>query len=319
MALIQEYNKLFEQNSNIKKIYVNNSVVWPSVLTPPDPKLEPFYVENTSTSASYVNISKSNAQAPTLTIEYSTDKINWNTLGQTSTTALSYLLQPGDKVYFRSDCVTWTNGNYYNHFNYVRKIGGNVMSLLYGSNFTGQETSFPMGSTYSLSRVFYNNTYLADISELILPATTLTDYCYYYMFCRCTGMINASDLILPATTLTPNCYQSMFENCNSLQNSPELPATTLADYCYDSMFYSTLLVNAPELLADTLVPYCYRYMFGNCNRLNTVKCLATDISATNCTTSWISGLSTGTFTKKSGVTWPTGSSGIPSSWTVVEV
>ena len=318
MPLLQDYNKLFEQNSNIKKIYVNNSVVWPSALTPPDPKLEPFYVENTRNAAASISISKSNAQAPTLTIEYSTDKINWNTLGQTSS-SLSLMLQPGDKVYFRCDCVTWTNGNYFNRFLNVNKIGGNIMSLLYGSNFTGQETSFPANSTYSLSRVFYGNPHLDDISELILPATTLTDYCYYYMFCNNTILNDASDLILPATTLTPHCYQSMFEECQTLQSAPELPATTLADYCYDSMFYSTSLVNAPELLVATLVPYCYRYMFGNCNRLINVKCLATDISATNCTTSWISGLSTGTFTKKSGVTWPTGNSGIPSGWTVEDV
>ena len=48
--------------------------------------------------------------------------------------------------------------------------------------------------------------------------------------------------------------------------------------------------------------------------------LATDISATGCLTDWVSGVSsTGTFTKAASMTaLPTGNSGIPSGWTVVD-
>ena len=59
-------------------------------------------------------------------------------------------------------------------------------------------------------------------------------------------------------------------------------------------------------------------MFYNCTRLNYIKCLATDISATNCTQGWVSGVaSTGTFVKNPNMTsWTTGVDGIPSGWTV---
>ena len=48
--------------------------------------------------------------------------------------------------------------------------------------------------------------------------------------------------------------------------------------------------------------------------------LATDISATNCLKNWVKGVATtdGTFTKASSMTTlPTGDSGIPTGWTVV--
>lgn len=47
--------------------------------------------------------------------------------------------------------------------------------------------------------------------------------------------------------------------------------------------------------------------------------LATDISAGSCLSGWVSGVSaTGTFVKSSSATWnKTGSSGVPSGWTVI--
>jgi hypothetical protein len=49
--------------------------------------------------------------------------------------------------------------------------------------------------------------------------------------------------------------------------------------------------------------------------------LATDISASNCLNSWVSGVSsTGTFVKNVAATWNvTGKNGIPSGWTIENV
>ena len=83
--------------------------------------------------------------------------------------------------------------------------------------------------------------------------------------------------------------------CTSLTAAPALCATTLADRCYDSMFYG-------------------------CTNLSSVTCLATDISALDCTDNWLSGVAaTGTFTRAKGVNWMTSSAdGVPSGWTVVD-
>ena len=139
------------------------------------------------------------------------------------------------------------------------------------------------------------------------------------MFEGCTSLTTAPELL--ATTLADNCYAYMFSGCTSLTTAPELPATTLATSCYKSMFDGcTSLVTAPELLATTLADNCYGYMFNGCTKLNYIKCLATDISASGCRNKWVTNVaSTGTFVKATGMTsWPNGTSGIPTGWTVVD-
>jgi hypothetical protein len=59
-------------------------------------------------------------------------------------------------------------------------------------------------------------------------------------------------------------------------------------------------------------------MFYGCSSLADIKCLAADITATNCTTNWVNGVaSSGTFVKDSTMSsWTTGNDGIPTNWTV---
>ena len=170
-------------------------------------------------------------------------------------------------------------------------------------------------TNYCYYYMFYHCTSLTTALEL--PATTLADYCYYNMFYNCTSLTTAPEL--PATTLANYCYGGMFQGCTSLTTAPALPATALTVYCYYYMFYGcTGLTTAPELPATTLANYCYYYMFRNCSNLNYIKCLATNKSASSCTTNWVNGVSsTGTFVKNSNMTgWTTGVNGIPSGWTV---
>ena len=139
------------------------------------------------------------------------------------------------------------------------------------------------------------------------------------MFSRCTSLNQAPEL--PATTLANSCYSYMFYGCTSLVQAPELPATTLANSCYYSMFRGcTGLTQAPELPAIMLANYCYKNMFYGC-AINYVKCLATDTSATDCTKDWLYGVAqTGTFecdNKKYFMLDST--SGIPKGWTITEI
>lgn len=274
------------------------------------------------------------------------------------------------------------------------KAYGNIMSLIYGDNFSGQ-TSFPENSDHNFYS-FFGGLGITDASNLILPATTLTSYCYDSMFYNCRNLVNVPALpattltqgcyggmfqgctslttapALPATTLTQYCYSDMFRDCSSLTTAPELPATTLAIGCYQYMFNGctsltkapssigtsattmvasactqmfrdctslvnapelpatalaymcyeymfqgcTSLTTAPELLAATLAEHCYYGMFAYCSNLNYIKCLATDISAPNCTSNWVSGVAaSGTFVKDANTTWQYD---IPTGWTVVD-
>ena len=167
--------------------------------------------------------------------------------------------------------------------------------------------------------MFANCTSLKEIPNGFLPATTLANVCYRAMFQKCTSLTTVPSDLLPATTLANECYYGMFNGCTSLTTAPELPATTLAEICYDTMFNGCIsLTTAPELPATTLVYGCYRNMFFGCYNLNSITCLATDISASECTFEWMKYVSSrGTFTKHiSTDSWTRGISGIPSNWTV---
>lgn len=197
-------------------------------------------------------------------------------------------------------------------------LKGNIMSLLYGDDFIGKKDL--TGKNYAFYKLFYKCTNIVDASELILPATTLAENCYEYMFKDCTSLTTAPEL--PATTLADFCYSGMFEQCTSLVTAPELPATTLTDYCYTGMFLGCwVLTTAPELPATTLVEGCYSYMFQYCYDLSYIKMLAIDISVDYCLEEWVIRVSsTGTFVKNKDATWNvTGVSGIPEGWTVETV
>ena len=196
-------------------------------------------------------------------------------------------------------------------------VKGNIMSLLFDDNFS-EQTSLE-GYNYAFYNLFNNCTTLTNANELILPATTLADYCYEGMFFGCKSLTSAPQLL--ATTLANGCYYSMFFGCTSLTTASELPATTLKYNCYYSMFQGcTSLTTAPQLLATTLTENCYRSMFRGCTNLNNITMLATDISARGCLTDWVRGVSSsGTFTKNpSKFSLSRGVNGIPNGWTVVK-
>ena len=161
----------------------------------------------------------------------------------------------------------------------------------------------------------------------VIKATTLTgNYCLAEMFRQCSSL--ATVPTLPTASLTEYCFNMTFYGCSSLTTIPEdlIPATTLAKGCYKSMFYECSgLTSAPMLPAEILVDECYQDMFNGTNSstnnsINSIICLATDISATNCISNWLKKVATsGTFYRKDDTaTWAVkGKNGIPSGWTVM--
>lgn len=272
-------------------------------------------------------------------LQYSLDDgVTWQTLtAGTSTPTIS----AGNKILWKqtglvpSEYVGPGKFSSTNKFN----VYGNIMSLYYGDDFIGQTDL--TGKDYAFNSLFYGCSKLINAENLILPATTLSkrcygsmfswceslvkcpelpattlaDECYYAMFYRCLSLTKAA--YLPVTTLSTWCYGEMFSSCPSLTKAPELPATTLANGCYYHMFANcTSLTEAPTLKATKLVNNCYKTMFIGCQKINYVKCLATDISATDCLTDWIDGtMPVGTFiTADTPPAYESGTSGIPAAW-----
>ena len=141
------------------------------------------------------------------------------------------------------------------------KVYGNIMSLLDETGFA-TKTDLPEAD-YVFFGLFKNNTTLTDASELLLPATTLTNACYQQMFDGCTNLTKAPKL--PAMTLADGCYAYMFSGCQLLTAAPKLPATTLDISCYYCMFNGcTSLTSAYVKAAYTGVNAECASMFDGC-------------------------------------------------------
>lgn len=223
------------------------------------------------------------------TISYSLDEGNtWTSLASNTYTPT---VNKGQTIMFKGNLTpSYNSGIGTFTINKKCNLEGNCMSLLFGDDAVNNN-SLPSGKDYAFYNLFNGCTTIIEVSETFLPATTLSDLCYSRMFFGCSGLTSAPEL--PATTLDYACYQYMFYDCSSLTSAPVLPATTLTSGCYG-------------------------YMFNGCSKLNYIKMLATSI-VSGWLTAWVKGVSsTGTFVKNSAMTsLPTGISGIPSGWTVV--
>lgn len=204
----------------------------------------------------------------------------WSSKTATEAGTVLSTLNRGEKLYVRiSNYVTlptsYSNGTDYHYFSSTGEFAleGNIMSLIYHLH-PDEQISLPSG-THTFYSMFSGCSTLADITNLVLPATTLAENCYDRLFYNCTGLTEIPSGLLPATTLTAYCYSSMFDGCSSLTSIPSdlLPATTMASRCYGYMFQKcTSLTTIPSglLPATTLATYCYQYMFGNCSSLTSV-------------------------------------------------
>lgn len=259
------------------------------------------------------------------TIQYSKNDGEWTSITATSV-GVSIDVVAGDKIRLKGTNAQYNVLEFFNTYSSNFDSGsttasfniyGNIMSLVYGDNFIGQTALTENRNFLS----FFSGLQVISAENLVLPATTIGQMAYYSMFADCTSLTKAPK-ILSVVTFTGNwSCGNMFRGCTSLTTAPALPATTLNNYCYGSMFSRcTELTEAPELPATALSESCYGEMFRDCTNLNYVKCLATDISARNCTNTWLKGVSSsGTFVKDANMTgWTTGTSGIPENWTVVD-
>lgn len=142
------------------------------------------------------------------------------------------------------------------------------------------------GVTFNLS---------GNISSLMTEPMVWGEFCYFFEY---TGVVDAGNLVLPEATSFA-CFERMFRGCTNLTAAPELPTKNLPGYAYYEMF-------------------------RQCRNLIDIKCYA-ETWESDSTQNWTkyepdwASRPAGTFTKKRGVVWSTGDSGIPNGWTVVEV
>lgn len=186
---------------------------------PPAPVLQQYVTMTFSTSGNIKWYAQNNSYSKT--IQYSINGGEWTTIY--STTNNSWIgVSAGDVVRFRGDnaqyapqdgrcsCFSGTTGTF--------TLSGNIMSLV-------DSTNFATLSSFTAENVFMN------------------------FFNNCTGLTDASDLMLPATALTNYCYQGLLAQCTSLTKGPLLAVETLVTKCYAYFYYHTYNLQEIRCLA----------------------------------------------------------------------
>lgn len=228
-------------------------------------------------------------------IYYSKNNGQWTEL-RSAPNGTSLFFKAGDIIRFKGDnqgygnatssdskntCFNTDSGKY--------NVYGNIMSLINSTDFENL-TTLPANNCFN--GFFENCEGLTNANNLILPATTLTQYCYSNMFKGCTGLISAPQL--PAMNLAMSCYRWMFHDCSSLEYAPLLPAFS---------------INTSGV---------YDQMFEGCSKLKYIKCMSLNLPSTTGCYYWISQISsTGTFVKNALATYSHtyGASALPRGWT----
>ena len=234
---------------------------------------------------------KANGSGATKTIQYSINDGEWTSVTST-TSGVTIPVSAGDSVRLKGTNNRYCEAdkNKYSGFDAgsaTFNVSGNILSLIYGDNFIGQDT---------------------------VNAWAFTQFFKY------SKPVSAENLILLAPSVPNSGYRAMFSKCSTLLVAPkELPATTLGPNAYFYMFEDCAITKAPVLPAASRSSACYQHMFENCNNLNYIKCLDTN-PQTGYYTGWTTNVSPiGTFVKADNVSWSTGVNGIPTSWTQVNV
>ena len=175
------------------------------------------------------------------------------------------------------------------------------------------------GTTGATQEMFLGCTSLTGTPQLSLGFYHLAQTNHMAgMFKGCTSLTDAS---ITLRNIGKATCASMFEGCTSLTGvtNINLP-TTVGEGCYSNMFKGCIsLPTSPSLPAATLQANCYKAMFSGCTSLEHITCIATDLSANDCTLNWVEGVaSSGTFTRDANADWSvkTGNDGIPAGWTV---
>lgn len=227
-----------------------------------------------------------------VSLEYSTNKINW-----TEWDFAEITLDSGATLFFR--------GNNPNGFNDSPASGQRYA-------FQTQSGSFNIGG---------------DIRSLIdktMMITTPPSWCFMSFFRNGNKIVNVDPKLLSGfSNISNGCFSHLFMDCSLLENAPELPWTIVFGEVFNSIFRNCVrLTTAPDLPAKRLEYKSYSRMFYGCSNLNYIKLGANERyqqQHTRGLQDWVNGVSAnGIFIRDYNATeLPIGNSGIPSGWTVL--
>lgn len=148
--------------------------------------------------------------------------------------------------------------------------------------------------------------------------STLVDnsYLFYKLFSGCSALTKAPEL--PESTMDEACYAYMFQG-TSIEDMPKMPVATLDVDCYKGMFQDNTALTTAKLEDTTMANGCYDAMFKGCSSLAEITTTYLGNFSTTYFNDWVDGVAeSGTF-YYNGSDTTTGSSAIPSGWTVLPI
>ena len=229
-----DIQKAYIGSTEVEKIYIGSDLIYQNAIDYSKIPLTLISLDDNNVIGW-----KSNKSTNLKTISVSTDNgATWTSYTASTASAGTTLatLNTGDKLLVKGNNNLYASSSFYHWFRCTGRFNpvGNMMSLIYGDNFI-DKVDFPSGSTYNFAAMF--------------------DSC---------KVITAENLILPATTLTAFCYTNLFQFCTQLTTSPVLGALTLANYSYQLMFTGCKLLNKITCLAtDISASNCVTNMTKN--------------------------------------------------------
>lgn len=222
-----------------------------------------------SGSSNTLTLTNNNGLASPITLEYSTDKVNWTTWTE-SNNVRTYTIPANGKVYLRGDNATFNSKTDANTYRFSSSgninASGDLTTLL---NKFATET-LPEGA---FNMLFNGMTTLKSVPKLI--ATTLGEKCYANLFFGCTGLTDASSISIGVTNLPLGAFASMFYNCSNLTTPPTFTSSplTITLNTFANMFYGcTSLTTAPSFTISAIngTGACHS-MFKGCTSLTSAS------------------------------------------------
>lgn len=316
--ILNQADNIYIGSTGVDKIYLGTEQVWPSSGTPAHDYSQDYLtitaIGSGNTTIDLVWDIPGNSD---IHIQVSTDNgTTWNNM-DTSSANTAVVLQSGESLIAKGTNIyySYDNEDDYRFCSKMRidgrvNVSGNIMSLFYGDNFTGQ-TTFPIDvSTQQRQLVsFFAGTDIVDAENLVLPAT-MTLYCYEEMFSGCTYLYSAPSFA--GQNILHNSTTSMFSDCPSLSKMPvfNCNAVSLGNY----MFHNCSALQRLVFNCDAFD--IYNYPFNGCTSLNYFECGASTINNYYSIEMLPDVPASGTFVKKTGVSWPAQT--IPTGWTVID-
>lgn len=223
---------IYVGSSAITQVYQGADLIW-STTPPPS---EPDWLTFTILSGGTINKHHEGTLSRNMNVQYSKNGDEWETLNA------SLSVEAGDVIRLRGEGYWGGTSNYYwwdldnpdrhyaNNFSgstAVFDISGSLLSMEYGSGFTGQtETAMPDGGFRGLFK--YTNVHSAE--NLILPQTQsgTSIHIFAEFFEGCSSLTSIP--VISNNVFNMGCI-SMFRGCSSLNYIKCLAESDTTIYC----------------------------------------------------------------------------------------